>query len=293
MGRAVPVSLAIVVLTALANAADTGEQVRNIVNRISEEAEVFSGISRGVLAEETLQQTTLKPKPRFRPRAAPDEFLRREIVSEYGYSSFQDSPGALHEFRQVVSVDGRHVLASEKARRSLTLGVTSTDDQVKKRILKDFEKYGLAGAVTDFGQVILLFGKRRVSNYEFELLGEGRLGADTALVLSYKQTGGPEALTIFEGRSAIREKMKGQVWVRKSDYLPLRVTLTAARAEHGVTVTTLATVDYAMTAHGAIMPASVLHRETAAGHLLTENIFRYGPFRKFSADTEIKFTGIP
>jgi hypothetical protein len=29
------------------------------------------------------------------------------IVSEYGYSTFAESPNVLHEFRQVISVDGK------------------------------------------------------------------------------------------------------------------------------------------------------------------------------------------
>src|SRR3954452_16899759 len=96
-----------------------------MTSRLSEEAEVFSHSARSVLSEETLRQRSRKPAPRFRPRigdaaTAPpkEEFLTREIVSEYGYSSFKDSPAALHEFRTVTTIDGRKFQTVEKARRT-------------------------------------------------------------------------------------------------------------------------------------------------------------------------------
>src|SRR5207244_5603049 len=142
---------------------------------------------------------------------------------EYGYSAFKDSPGALHEFRTVVSIDGRKVQAPEKARRTLTLGVTSADDSVKKQLLKEFEKHGLIGAATDFGQLILLFSKRRLANYDFELAGQDRIGADTAARLKFRQKGGNESLTVFAHNDAIRAVLQGFLWVRMPDYVPLRI----------------------------------------------------------------------
>src|SRR3979409_410967 len=82
--------------------------VSKMTSRIAEEAEVFAHTARAVLSEEKLSQRTRKPVSRFIARdsgAKPkEEFLTHEIVSEYGYSSFNDSPGALHEFRTVSSV---------------------------------------------------------------------------------------------------------------------------------------------------------------------------------------------
>ena len=274
--------------------------VQSMTARLSEEAEVFAHVARAVLSEETLRQRTRKPAPRFRPRigegaTAPpkEEFLTREIVSEYGYSTFKDSPAALHEFRQVTSVDGRKILAVEKARRTLSLGVVSADDNLKKQMLRDFEKHGLVGAVTDFGQLILLFSRRRLPDYAFEPAGQERIGADATVILSFKQKGGPESLTIFAAREALRSNLQGTIWLRTPDYLPLRIRLLAERQEGGFAVKTEATVDYTMSAHGCILPVSVVHREQAAGKLLTENIFQYAPFRKFGAESELKFTDIP
>src|SRR6185369_6125830 len=156
------------VLLSTARAQQAGD-LQSMLGRVSEEAEVFAHSARAVLSEETLRQRTRKTPVRFLPRVGEaatkppkEEFLTREIVSEYGYSSFKDSPAALHEFREVTSVDGRKVQAQEKARRTLTLGVKSADDNLKKQMLRDFEKHGLTGAVTDFGQLILLFTKRRL-----------------------------------------------------------------------------------------------------------------------------------
>ena len=277
--------------------------VQAMTARISEEAEVFARSARSVLSEETLRQKARKPGSRFRPRVGQppkDEFVTREIVSEYGYSSYQDSPNALHEFRTVITIDGKKFQTVEKARRALSLGVTSADDELKKQMLRDFEKHGLIGAVTDFGQVVLLFTKRRLPDYEFALLGQERIGAETAAVLSFKQKTGKESLTVFTTRSAVRSGLQGYIWVRMPDYLPLRVRLLSARKDGAFFVTTDATVDYAMSPHGCILPTRVEHREYVAtepgkpgGQLLAENIFQYAPFRKFSAESEVKFSEVP
>src|SRR5260370_16471671 len=265
--------------------------IPKMTGRLAEEAEVFAHVARAVLSEEKLAQRTRKPVPRFHPRVGgsatrlKDEFLTREIVSEYGYSSCKDSPAALHEFRTVTSVDGKKVMAPEKARRALTLGVKSTDDATKKQMLRDFEKHGLIGAATDFGQLILLFTKRRLADYQFAVSGQDSIGADTATILGFKQKGGQEALTIFEGNTALRAALQGVIWVRNPDYLPLRIKLLSARKEGAYVVNTEATVDYAMSPHGCILPAAVVHRDTVAGKLITEHLSQYPPSRQFGADS--------
>jgi hypothetical protein len=54
-----------------------------------------------------------------------------------------------------------------------------------------------------------------------------------------------------------------------------------------------AAVEYTMSAHGFLAPASVVHREYIDDEVQQENIFGYSPFRLFSADAEIKFTELP
>jgi hypothetical protein len=279
----------------LARAQQAGD-VQNIMSRVSEEAEVFAHSARAVLSEETLKQRTRKGAVRFRPRIGDaatkppkEEFLEREIVSEYGFSSFKDSPAALHEFRTVTAVDGRKVAGVEKARRTLTMGMASADDAVKKQMLRDFEKHGLTGAATDFGQLILLFAKRRLADYDFEIAGQDRIGADPAVVVKFRQKGGQEALTVFAHNAALRNTLQGAIWVRTPDYLPLRIRLVSSRKEGAFVVNTEGTVDYVMSAHGCVLPAAVVHRDTMGDKLMTENVFQYTTFRKFGAESELKF----
>src|SRR5260370_27399133 len=210
--------------------AQRGGDFQSRLARVSEEAEVFAPSARSVLSEETLHQRTRKPVSRFHPRVAEatppkEEFIAREIVSEYGYSSFKDSPAALHEFRTVVSIDGRKVAAAEKARRTLTLGMASSDDGVKKQILRGFEKHGLIGAATEFGHLILLFSKRRLADYDFEIAGQDRIGADAATKLKFKQKGGQESLTVFAHNQGLRSALQGFLRVRTQDSMPLRIRL--------------------------------------------------------------------
>ncbi len=267
--------------------------------RLAEEAEAFFSAAPRVVGEETLRQKVVQRAARFRPRIGSDmtppplKYKTREIVSEYGYSALRDSPSALHEFREVTKVDGRQVMTQETARRTLTLGVTSQDDRLKKRMLETFEKHGLVGAATDFGQVLLLFGKRRLGDYEFEPAGKGRLRDEDALGLIYRQTEGKETFTIFEGRKVIRRPLRGELWLRESDYLPLRIILTASREQGDNVVVDEATVDYAMSRFGVLLPESVVHRQRVAGQVVVENSFQYSSFRMFSAETEIKFKEIP
>ncbi len=291
--RAGLLALAVTVLAG----AQSGERAAAIVSRTSEEAEVFAQMAPNLIAQETFEQRARQTVRRFRPRIGntaiqpmKPQYRTREIVSEYGYAVFKDSPGQLHEFRQIVSVDGRQVLSSEKARQSLALGIKSGDDRRKKRMVEDFQKHGLTSAAADFGQLILLFTKRGMANFSFQYSRVDRIGTDSAAVLAFKQTGGTGSVMIFEQRKAIRQPLEGELWVRQQDSVPLRIVLRTTRKEGEIAVRDEATVDYAMSAHGVIVPVSVVHRQFANGELAVENTFRYSSFRKFGADAEIKFS---
>jgi len=267
-----------------------------ILSRLGEEAEVFARMAPDMVAQETLKQRARKMPRRFRPRLGNSavqppkpQYRTREIVSEYGYSMFRQAPGVLHEFRQVVSVDGRRIASVEGARRTLSRGLRSEDDRLKKRMLEDFEKHGLTGAAADFGQVILLFGKRRLAEYAFSISGAGRIGADAALILSFQQTGGAGSLLIFDRRSALHQPLEGEIWVRQPDPLPLRIVLRSTRKEADAVIRDEARVDYVVSPHGALAPVSVVHRQLAGDELVVENLFQYSSFRKFSSETEVKF----
>jgi len=82
------------------------QSLEQVLSRVSEEAEAFRLAAPRLLAREKLVQRVLQPPARFRPRLgnAPLEppkpqYLTREVISEYGFASFRDAPGALHESR--------------------------------------------------------------------------------------------------------------------------------------------------------------------------------------------------
>ncbi|MFN3325273.1 MAG: hypothetical protein ACK5AZ_17405 [Bryobacteraceae bacterium] len=287
---------ALMVLLAPGAALAEESKLERALSRISEEAEVFAMMAPKALGKEVLVQKAAVPGSRFRPRVGaaatqppPLRIREREIVSEYGFSHFQEAPEALHEFRQVVSVDGRQVAQLEKARATLTAGLLSDDDRLKKQMLRDFERHGLVGAASDFGQLILLFTKRRIGNFAFRPEGNVRIGADRAWVLIFSQFEGGESLTIFEGNRAVRKRLEGKIWLREPDLLPIRIMVESERQEKNATVRDTGTVDYEMSPHGALLPVSVIHRQHAGGQLMVENRFRYSDFRRFAAEAEIKF----
>jgi hypothetical protein len=286
----------LVLLAAVWPPAQADERLQAILDRVAEEAAILYQMAPNLVSEETFVQRARKNPRRFRPRLGsravqPPKpgYATREIVSEYGYSVLKESPGRLHEFRQIVSIDGRRVLGADKARESLFRGLKSEDDRVKRRMLENFRKHGLVSAATDFGQLLLLFGRRRLADYEFRVMREERVGAEAAVVVSFRQIGGEESLVIFEGRTAVRQRLEGELWVRQTDSMPLRISLRSSRAREGATIRDEATVEYTMTPHGALAPVSVAHRQWSGSELVVENIFRYSAFRRFSAEAEIKF----
>ena len=50
-----------------------------------------------------------------------------------------------------------------------------------------------------------------------------------------------------------------------------------------------ATVDYAMSQHGFLTPASVFHRHLVNGGVMTENLYRYDPFKLLQTTSTIQF----
>jgi hypothetical protein len=181
----------------------------------------------------------------------------------------------------VVSVDGKQVTSRAKAREAMAIGLHSTDDKVKMKLLEDFEKHGLHGSVTDFGQLILLFSARQQKDFQFEQAGEDVVGLDRVLILKYKQTGGAGGVTLFRGNGEEKATLQGELSVRQSDGLPLRITMisTFASKKQGDTKDTLE-VNYVDTGFGCVAPATVQHREFVKDVLTSENSFQFGPFRK-------------
>jgi hypothetical protein len=286
----------------------------DLLSRVAEEAEMLQQNAPKSLTQEVLEQRALMPATRFRPRvgkkatavAQPPRLVVRQIISEYSVGTLKESAVSnLTELRQVISVDGRKVQSAERARHALSLGITSPDDRIRKRMLEDFARHGLVDIATDYGIILLAFSKRGLENMKVVLAGEEQVGTDAAWVLNWQQTSPDGGLLEFLGNQASRVALQGRLLVRKSDGLPLRIQ---SWSEHPQDATAIllqtwsghpqanqrvrdeATVDYTQSPHGFLTPASVVHRHLVDGQVMTENLYRYEPFKMFSADAEIKFT---
>jgi len=293
-----PAALAMV----LAGLLQAQPDLAKIQSRLAEEAEVLQQNAPKTVTRETLVQRALLPPSRYRPRGKdvnpdppPLRLQVREIVSEYSVGPLREaSSPVLVELRQTESVDGRAVQSADSARHALSLGVRSADDRLRKRMLEDFARHGLVDLATDYGLILLAFSKRGMERMKFNL-GEDTcfIGVDEALPVEWKQTSSEAGVLEFQGKMTARRALQGTLWVRASDSLPLRIFAWMEHANGDNTIRDEATVDYTLSSHGFVTPASVLHRHIVNGSTLTENLYRYEPFKLFTADTEIRFTEIP
>jgi hypothetical protein len=272
-----------------------------VLSRVSEEAALFQEDIPKSLTQETLSQKAWMPPSRFQPSsgskivAVPKpRLVSHEVVSEYSVGPLKNSDSHnLFEFRRVISVDGKAVRTVESARRELTLGIRSEDDAVRKRMLQDYAKYGLVDVATDYGLILLAFTKRGMEGLEIKPAGQDRIGADAALIFNWKQSSSDAGELEFRGRQAVRRALQGRLWIRASDGLPLRVQAWADYEESKHHIRDEASVDYIASTHGFLTPASAVHRHIVDGQLMTENLYRYAPFKLFGADSEVKFTASP
>src|SRR6202142_1450615 len=185
----------------------------DLLSRVAEEAEMLQQNVPKSLSREVLEQRALMPATRFRPRIGkqaiatvpPPRLLVREIISEYSVGTLKESVVQnLTELRQVISVDGPKFQRPERARHALSLGITSPDDRIRKRMLEDFARHGLVDIATDYGILLLAFSKRGLSNMKVVLAGEEQIGTDAAWVLKWQQTSPDGGLLEFLGNQASR-----------------------------------------------------------------------------------------
>lgn len=290
------------VLLAFCSLASAGPLPQDkILSRVAEEAEVFQENITNAVTQETFEQRAAMPPSRFRPRIGsaatepPKPRIQvRQIVSEYSVGTFKETGSRdLHEFRQVISVDGRTVQSAETARHALSLGIHSEDDRIRKRMLENFAKFGLVDIASDYGIILLAFTHRGLENMDIRPGQTANIGADLALGLLWKQKTDAGGQLEFAGKRVVRQPLQGILWVRQSDGLPLRIEAWAEYTDNAHKIADRATVDYVQSSHGFLTPVSVLHRHSIDGRLVTENTCRYEPFKTFGADAEIKFTEVP
>ena len=263
--------------------------VTQALPQIAKQASRFWQTAPGYVAKETLKQkAAVKPKRKLRiGGGAVDppkpELKDREIVSYYTISSFRSSPEALHEFRQVVSVDGKSVVPEVTALEKLRATLASPDDRARKVLQADFDKTGLAIAAVDFGQLILLFTKTNLEKYTFASQSTGLIGADRAVVIAFRQNTGAESFRIVEAGKQMNQPLSGELWVRDSDFMPLRVTLTVSRREQLEEIRDEARVDYEVKSDGTLLPASVVYRRYRSDELSVENVYEYSDWQQMRA----------
>lgn len=252
------------------------QEVSELLEALSRSAAIFALTAPGLGAEETLDQRgrrgfieVLNGKVPMRKNSdlnLPEEFQQHHVVSKYALN--EDSSG-LHESRSSVAMDGIDAEDSRAIRHAMSIGVSDP----RRQSLEDFEHEKLDGAVTDFGQLILLFTSRHLADYDFSLSDPDKP------VLSYHQKSGSHGLTFFEQRTAERQPIEGQIWFRAEDLVPLRITLKTRKAlSRNFAVETEAAVEYIPSRFG-LVPAAVSHRQFLNSLLLVENDLHYANYR--------------
>lgn len=267
------------------------DRIPKLLARLAEQASTFEHTAPHLVSEETLQQSSLKPgKPRASElagaRPAPRGFYwqQREIKSEYVFAA-AGTGSNIREVRRVISVDGKPAGDSGKEVDRLFRAIRSNDEKSRRKLLEDFEKYGLTGTVTDFGQLLLLFALPNQERYSFQYTADRLMGAEPCHVFSYKEQDGPGALTVWGGRSARTVRVSGEIWVKRNTFDIMRITLNSIAEQAGDdAVRQSAAVDYINSA-GCAVPASVVHRQFRGPILEAENRFTYQPFHRFGAST--------
>lgn len=274
-----------------------------VLERVSEEARVFAEKSPRVVGVERFTQRGRLAPPRFRLRkgANPNEapalgYRQTAMVSEYGFGTLKEAPGDIREIRRVISVNGRPVDENRpQARLTLSEGMASDADRLNKQMLQDMEAHGLVGAVSDLGQMLLMFTRGQLKNYRFSF--ESARPAETlqgtaVTVLRYKQKDDEEqsGARLYAGQELHRIPLEGELWVRASDGLPLRITARITAREGRDKAVHLMTVDYAMGSQGVLLPARTTYSRRQKEIVYVESEAVYSDFKMFGADANIKFT---
>jgi hypothetical protein len=264
-------------------------------------AATFAATAPGLTAEETLDQRgrrgfveVLKKKNdkiKNLDVKLPEEFHSHHVVSSYALAEIGEGR-VLHEIRTIVTMDGESITTAAEAHHALTIGLRSADDRTKRELLENLERNQLEGAVTDFGQLILLFTKRLQKDYVFSLAGGQHLGDEPVFVLGYRQISGAQGLTVFRERTEETSTATGQIWLRQKDLLPIRITMNTTERilplSKKFTIRTEATVDYMPSPFG-LVPESVTHKQflsagPANDSLMVENDFHYADFHHDNAE---------
>ena len=285
-------TLSIFVVVGLLTCNLSAQTQADLLEAIANMAAIFSRSAPGLLARENMHQRGRRGFIRILEQnqdketnnvtiKLPQEFHLHDVVSEYALAQIGDLL-AMHEIRSILTIDGRVIAAADEARHALFIGFQSPDDQLKLRLLENFERNRLEGAVTDFGQLILLFTVAKQNDYDFTPGDDRILNTQPMVVLEYKQVSGHTGLTVFRERTREVRTTQGEIWLRRSDLVPLRITMfTEGPLARNLTIRDQAVVDYAPTPFG-LAPSHIHHAQLLNGDLLVENDLQYSDYQRLT-----------
>jgi hypothetical protein len=279
-------SVALLALTAFAAVAaqpPSSEQTQSALARLSKEADLFDRNAHRFTGIETLRQiqpegTRFGRGPRGIVTKLPEAI--HEIVSEYGYISADEPGGSLKEIRLVLTIDGLQWKKGNKELKDLANQIGTRDSKNPARTLESYENYGLRGFLSDSGQLILLFSRGAVEQFEFtfDRVETGQPGGP-AWAYKYQQIDGPKALTIYGNKEPIRQRLRGEVWFRSSDAQPLRITIDSNHMVDDSEVRDITVVEYDISRWGLLLPVRINHRQYVDSQTFVIDEFSYRDFR--------------
>jgi hypothetical protein len=256
-----------------------------LIRQLTVQAGRFWGAAPSWYGRETLRQRGPEPhKVRHGlhisdpARTDPSKIATREIVSWYGFSSYTANSEAVHEMRQIVSVDGQPVEGVPSAAQFCRL-LQARDDDSRKTLAEQFEAATLSDAPQDFGQLVMLFTRRSIDRYSFQLKGPDLIGAQRVTVFQYSQQTGTPGLHLDQNKTI---PLAGTLSLRQSDGAPVRITVVAVRKDK-IVIRDESTVEYAEVEHGVILPASLVHQRFIDGVLHSEDRAQYSDWKPLPA----------
>jgi hypothetical protein len=255
--------------------------VQRATARLAEQAEQFYKVAPRIAGRETLEHRTppqnepadkqLKTrdgKPADQPTSLSNpDWKTVKVVSEYGFGLMS---GDLVELRRVVSVNGNTI---RNKLDSLATAISSSGDKRKRELLRVFEKIGIEGAATDFGQLLLLFHPNSIQSFEMLYAGQQMLGNQRAAVFNYRQIEGDPMMTVMPS---------GKIFLEPETFRLLTISMNATAGEGGSSVRIEARVDYRPSGFGIVLPERVQHRELNGIYVIVTNEFTYSDYQFLS-----------
>ena len=271
-------------------------QPDRLLDAVATKAELFQRQARDLISEETLTQRCYRipEHPHLAIGKAAEPIRARVVltalVSAYALGSLKNDRSAeLLEIREILEKNGAPVQTPAVARKALSADISLGEQKIRKKMLAGFTDLGLLDVATDYGPILLAFTHAAQRQLTIEPAGPRLFGTEDAFVFRWTQSG--SGLLDLRGRKTSRLAMHGELWVRLADGTPLRVTASVEHNDGPRLLREDATIEFALTPDGCPTPLTVAHRHYIDAALLTENLYTYAPFRRFGADTTIRYGG--